>query len=91
VGVQGQSLERLGVLRSRHPSGYASVFCHEGTKDTTTTVKLKGLDPEKQYHITDFDGLVDVTADGKTLMEQGITVTVPEKPYAVLLLIKPAA
>jgi hypothetical protein len=24
-------------------------------------------------------------------MEQGITVTVPEKPYAVLLLIKPAA
>lgn len=71
-------------------SGYASVFCHEGTKDTATTVKLKGLDPEKQYHITDFDGLVDVTADGKTLMENGISVTVPEKPYAVILLIKPA-
>jgi hypothetical protein len=33
---------------------------------------------------------VDVTASGANLMEQGITVTVPEKPYAVILLIKPA-
>ena len=72
-------------------SGYASVFCHTGTKDTTATVKLKGLDPERQYQIADLDGLVEITADGKTLMEQGITVTVPEKPYAVILLIKPAS
>ena len=72
-------------------SGYASVFCHTGTKDTTATVKLKGLDPEKQYQIADLDGLVEITANGKTLMEQGITVTVPEKPYAVILLIKPAS
>ncbi len=72
-------------------SGYASIFCHEATKNTTTTVKLKGLDPEKQYQINDFDGLVNVTASGAELMEQGITVTVPEKPYAVILLIKPAA
>lgn len=71
-------------------SGYASVFCHTGTKDTTTTVKLKGLDPEKQYKIVDLDGLVEITADGKTLMEEGIAVTVPEKPYAVILLINPA-
>ena len=72
-------------------SGYASVFCHEATSELTTTVKLKGLDPEKTYRITDFDGLIDVTATGAQLMEQGITVTVPEKPYAVVMLIKPAA
>ena len=71
-------------------SGYASVFCHEATTNLTETVKLKGLDPEKTYHITDFDGLIDVTATGARLMEQGITVTVPEKPYAVVMLINPA-
>ncbi len=71
-------------------SGYASVFCHQATTNTTATVKLKGLDPEKQYRITDFDGLVDVIASGKALMETGISVTVPEKPYAVILLINPA-
>ena len=72
-------------------SGYASVFCHEATTELSTTVKLKGLDPEKTYNVTDFDGLVDVTATGATLMEQGIPVVVPEKPYAVIMLIKPAA
>ncbi len=72
-------------------SGYASVFCHEATGDLSTTVFLKGLDPEKQYTITDFDGLVEVTESGKDLMEKGITVTVPEKPYCVILLIRPAS
>jgi hypothetical protein len=71
-------------------SGYAAVFCHEATTELSTTVKLKGLDPEKTYRITDFDGLVDVTADGAALMESGIPVTVPEKPYAIIMLIKPA-
>jgi alpha-galactosidase len=71
-------------------SGYAAVFCHEATTELSTTVKLKGLDPEKTYRVTDFDGLVDVTADGAALMESGIPVTVPEKPYAIIMLIKPA-
>ena len=71
-------------------SGCASVFCHEATSNLTETVKLKGLDPEKTYRITDFDGLIDVTATGAQLMEAGITVTVPEKPYAVVMLINPA-
>ena len=70
--------------------GFASIACQEASSKLTNTICLKGLDPEKQYHITDFDGLVDVTAKGADLMEHGITVTVPEKPYAVILLIKPA-
>ncbi len=70
--------------------GFASIACQETSSKLTNTICLKGLDPEKQYHITDFDGLVDVTASGADLMEHGITVTVPEQPYAVILLIKPA-
>jgi hypothetical protein len=68
--------------------GYAFIACQQNASSKTNTVKLKGLDPQKQYRLTDFDGLVDLTADGKTLMEQGITVTVPEQPYAVIVLIK---
>ena len=70
--------------------GYAFIACQEKASSKTNTVKLKGLDPDQQYTVKDFDGLVDLTADGKTLMEQGITVTVPEQPYAVIVLIKPA-
>ena len=70
--------------------GFAFIACQETSPKLTNTICLKGLDPEKQYHITDLDGLVDVTASGSDLMEHGITVTVPEQPYAVILLIKPA-
>ena len=68
--------------------GYAFIACQQNASSKTNTVKLKGLDPDKQYTLKDFDGLVDLTADGKTLMEQGITVTVPEQPYAVIVLIQ---
>ena len=68
--------------------GYAFIACQQNASSKTNTVKLKGLDPDKLYTLKDFDGLVDLTADGKTLMEQGITVTVPEQPYAVIVLIK---
>lgn len=70
--------------------GFAFIACQQAANSKTNTVCLKGLDPEKQYHIKDFDGLVEITADGAQLMEQGITVTVPEQPYAVILLIREA-
>ncbi len=71
--------------------GFASVACQALSTELTNTVKLKGLDPARTYRITDFDGLVDITATGAELMETGVTVTVPEKPYCVILLINPAA
>ena len=49
--------------------GFASIACQEASSKLTNTICLKGLDPEKQYHITDFEGLVDVTAQGADLME----------------------
>ena len=70
--------------------GFAFVACQEWADELTNTICLKGLEPDRQYHITDFDGLVDVTASGKQLMEEGVTVTVPEQPYAAILLINPA-
>ncbi len=72
-------------------SGFASVACQAASSSLSNTIKLKGLDPQKTYHITDFDGLLDITATGSDLLEKGITVTVPEKPYCAILLINPAA
>lgn len=70
--------------------GFAFAACQEGASELTNCICLKGLDADKTYHITDFDGLVDVIATGAELMTNGITITVPEKPYAVILLIDPA-
>ncbi len=72
-------------------SGFASIACQAASSELSSTVCLKGLDPERTYTVTDFDGLVSVTATGRELMETGVAVTVPEKPYCVILLIKPAA
>ena len=68
--------------------GFASIACQQSASSKTSTVCLKGLDPDRQYHITDFDGLVDVTKSGRELMESGVEITVPERPYCVILLIK---
>ena len=70
--------------------GFASIACQEASTTLTKTICLKGLDPDQTYNVKDLDGLVDVTASGKDLMEKGITVTVPENPYCVIALIKSA-
>ncbi len=71
--------------------GFASVACQSASSSLSNTIKLKGLDPAKTYRITDFDGLVDITATGAQLMDTGVAVTVPEAPYCAILLINPAA
>ena len=70
--------------------GFISLACQEGSSTLTRSVCLKGMDPAAAYTVTDSDGLLTVTATGAELMEQGITVTVPEKPYCAILLIRPA-
>lgn len=69
-------------------SGYASIACQPDSTQLSRTVCLKGLDANKTYTVTDFDGLVSVTASGQELMQNGIQITVPEQPYCVILLIK---
>lgn len=70
-------------------SGFAQFYCTEKSTSLTKTFKLKGLDASKTYKVTDFDGLISVTATGKDLMNKGLTVTVPNAHYCVIALIKP--
>ncbi len=69
-------------------SGYASLSCNPACSTLSRSFLLKGLDADTIYTVTDFDGLVDITATGRELMENGLTVTVPESSYCVILMIQ---
>ncbi len=56
--------------------GYAIFFRH-ATADATKTVKLKGLMEDRYYHIWFEDAGRHQYVLGKTLMEQGVEVTLP--------------
>ncbi len=57
-------------------SGIVQVFAHERTPFTAAQFPLRGLEPERQYVFTDADDAAAVVLDGKTLLEQGLPVTV---------------
>lgn len=57
-------------------SGYALAFRHKNAP-ASKNIKLRGLDPEKQYHVWFEDRGEHITASGRSLMEEGITVTLP--------------
>ena len=47
---------------------------------------LRGLDPDATYMIKDFDAPSTVTATGRELMEEGLLVTIPDRPGAATVL-----
>lgn len=69
-------------------AGYASLSCNPGCTTLSRRFTLKGLEDTAVYEVTDFDGLVHVTATGAALKQNGLEVTVPEVPYCVILRIQ---
>ncbi len=53
----------------------------------TGHITLRALAPEKNYLVTDFDGK-DFKMSGKELMEQGIPVTLKERPSSAVFVYK---
>jgi hypothetical protein len=49
------------------------------------TFKLRGLDPDATYTITDFDAPGATTATGRELMQKGLPVKIPTAPGSALL------
>lgn len=47
--------------------------------------KLSGLDPDSHYQVIDLDRNEPQEVDGRSLMEQGLLVTIPEQPGAVVI------
>jgi len=48
-------------------------------------LKLRGLDPDKTYAITDLDTNSVTRRQGRALMEQGLPLEIARKPGAALL------
>ena len=48
--------------------------------------RLRGLDPNAQYAVRNFDVQGEVIASGKKLMEEGVEITIPERPGAAVLM-----
>ncbi len=66
--------------------GVVQAFCGAGSEERLLRLKLKGLDPNKCYSVTDWDGEVRLTrCRGSELMEEGIVVIAREKPRAIVL------
>ena len=70
-------------------SGYAEMFRREEGPETQT-IKLKGLDPDNEYHVWFEDMNAYRKVSGKELMDNGITVTLPTTRSSDIMYIKSA-
>lgn len=68
-------------------SGTALIYKRENVTDSTYTLRLSGLDPEKTYEYYDYDTPdIKYEKSGKELMESGVALTINETPKAVIIL-----
>jgi alpha-galactosidase len=65
--------------------GCLQLFRRSECIDSAHTFKLKGLDAGAQYELKDFDSTTPITMTGKDLMNQGLPITIPSKPGAVVI------
>ena len=70
-------------------SGTALVYKRADVTDTEYTVKLNGLFKEKTYNVYDIDNPEKIyTLSGEELMNNGITLSLPEGEKAFILMFK---
>jgi alpha-galactosidase len=62
-------------------------FFRGRTKDSVRKTALKGLKPDAEYGVTSFNARALTRASGRTLMQDGIEVSLPEKDTSEILLI----
>jgi len=65
--------------------GVIQAFRRAECREDEMIFRLKGLDPDASYEVTDFDGPGARRIVGSELLEKGLTVKVDDKPRAVVL------
>ena len=70
--------------RPEQGDGVIQVFRRDESIYRQAELKLQGLEPGKQYAVTDFDSDKCVTLSGRDLMEQGLTVDLPKRSGAAV-------
>lgn len=69
-------------------TGVIQAFRRDDSPYETARFKLQGLDPNASYAVTNVDENKPVKLTGKALMEDGLVVTMPEKPQAAVITYK---
>lgn len=64
--------------------GFVQAFRRAECPAATLCVKLRGLDPDARYTLTDLDSHQSQTATGRQLAEEGIVLEAPKKSQAIL-------
>ena len=71
--------------RPEQGDGMIQVFRRGDSIYRQADLKLRGLDPDKQYAITDLDTNTVTRKQGRELMDQGLPLEIAKKPGAALL------
>jgi alpha-galactosidase len=66
--------------------GVVQAFRRAESPFESATFKLSGLQPEKEYLLTDFNTSATTVSRGKDLMEKGLPVEIQDKPGSGLLI-----
>jgi alpha-galactosidase len=65
--------------------GIVQAFRHDQSDYRSMELRLRGLEPDAEYRLTDFDSETPRTVTGKALMEQGVYIDIAQRPGAALV------
>ncbi len=65
--------------------GMVQMFCRAGTMYDSGLCRLKGLEPEARYLLSDYDSEGTTTISGRELMEKGLRIIFASQPGAALI------
>lgn len=68
--------------------GFLQLFRGKKAERATYTVRLRGLRKDRLYVLTDLDGRPEQKLSGERLMNEGLSVTLPEAGTSALILIR---
>jgi alpha-galactosidase len=67
--------------RPEQGDGVVQAFRRKDCAEATRTYRLRGLEPAATYILSDFDREGVLRATGKELMEKGLAVEIPDRPF----------
>ena len=68
--------------------GMVQMFRRQDSTDEAMQVKLRGLDPHATYTLTNLDVAGTASVTGRRLMEDGLTITIKERPGSAIVTYK---
>ena len=72
--------------RPEEGEGVVQAFRRAGNSDASATFRLRGLEPDAVYTLTDLDVPNTMELTGKALQEEGLSVAIKSQPGAVIII-----